>query len=63
MTRRDHRTGTFLNAPYDFRKPTRARLRERLWNPDERRIIVPHAFGWGWTLNLHALLRWARVIR
>jgi hypothetical protein len=46
--------GKFLGVvPYDFRKPTLARLKERMWNPDDERIITPRDFGIGWTLNLY----------
>ena len=48
--------GTFLGiVPYDFRGPTLARLKERMWNPDDERIITPRDFGIGWTLNLYRL--------
>ena len=46
--------------PYDFRRPTGQRVRERMWNPGDPRLIVPSVFGVGWTLNagrLIALLR------
>ena len=42
--------------PYDLRRPTLARARERIWNPADRRIIVPTVFGVGWTVNLGRLL-------
>ena len=42
--------------PYDLRPPTLARVRERLWNPADRRILVPTVFGVGWTVNLGRLL-------
>lgn len=48
-------TGKFLGVPYDLRFPTPARIRERVWNPDDPRIIVPRVFGAGWTLNLYSL--------
>lgn len=51
------RTGTFLGIPYDWRRPTWERVRSRVWNPDERRLLTPHAFGWGYTLNVHEALR------
>jgi hypothetical protein len=38
--------------PYDLRPPTLARVRERLWNPSDRRVVVPTVFGVGWTVNL-----------
>jgi len=50
------RTGTFLGVPYDWRKPTKARFRDRLWNPDEPRIFTPRAWGWGYDVNLHRLV-------
>lgn len=53
--------GRFLGLPYDWRRPTLRRIRDEVWNPRERRILVPKAFGWGYGLNLHALLR--RVLR
>ena len=39
-------------VPYDFRFPTVARWRERMWNPDSSRVIVPRVFGVGWSLNV-----------
>jgi hypothetical protein len=54
-------TGTVAGfVPYDFRRPTLARVRQRLWAPDNPRVIVPRAFGVGWTLNLGRLLRLVR---
>jgi len=39
-------------VPYDFRVPTLARFRERVWNPEGEHLISPHVFGVGWTLNV-----------
>lgn len=47
------RTGTFLGIPYDWRRPTKARFKERFWNPDEPRLLTPRAFGWGYDLNFY----------
>jgi hypothetical protein len=47
--------------PYDFRRPTWARVKKTLWNPQSERIFVPHAFGVGWTVNLGGLMRRAGV--
>lgn len=44
-------------VPYSFERPTLQRLRETMWNPDRDEIVVPQAFGVGWTLNLAALKR------
>lgn len=43
-------------VPYDLRRPTVARIRERVWNTDDQRIVVPTAFGVGWTVNVGGLL-------
>jgi hypothetical protein len=42
--------------PYDFRRPTGLRVRERMWNPRDPRLIVPSVFGVGWTLNAGRLI-------
>jgi hypothetical protein len=47
-------------VPYDLRPPSIGRLRQRLWNPDEPNLLVPTAFGIGWTVNLAAPVSWAR---
>lgn len=47
-------------VPYDLRPPTAERLRSRIWAPDDPRLIVPRAFGVGWTLNVGRLVRLAR---
>lgn len=55
---KDQRTwhGTLFNIPYDFRWPTMKRLREAFWNKDTARVLVPHAFGMGWTINFYPLI-------
>jgi hypothetical protein len=42
-------------VPYDLRPPTAAKLRERIWDVDNPNLIVPHAFGIGWTINFGRL--------
>ena len=54
-SRRSH--GSFLGVPFEFRLPTPKRLQERLWNSSEKRLLTPHVFGVGWSLNVHGLLR------
>jgi len=39
-------------VPYDFRRPTVTRARDRMWAPRDTRLLVPTVFGVGWTLNL-----------
>ena len=42
-------------VPYDFRAPTPKRIKRSLWAPDDRRVLVPRAFGVGWSVNFAAL--------
>lgn len=53
----DDKTGRFLGMPYDWRPPTRERVRRRWWNADDHRLLTPKAFGWGYALNLHEVAR------
>jgi uncharacterized protein DUF5808 len=55
MARR--RKGYFLGIPYDWRPLTRERLRRSVWDPEEPRVLVPKAYGWGYGLNFAALRR------
>jgi Family of unknown function (DUF5808) len=49
--------GRFLGLPYDWRRPSWARIRHEIWNPQSRRILVPKAFGWGYGINFAGLIR------
>ena len=49
--------GSFLGIPYNFRFPTLKGLQESIWNPRDPRILTPHFFGWGYSINTPALLR------
>jgi hypothetical protein len=49
------KSGTFLRVPYDWRRPTSARIKQRWWNPSERRLFVPKVFGWGFSINFARL--------
>jgi hypothetical protein len=57
------RTGTFLRVPYDWRRPTLARVRERMWNVEDRRVFTPKVFGWGYDVNLAGLLARLGLLR
>lgn len=50
------KTGKVLGMPYDWRRPTIDRVKSRVWNPAERRLFVPRAFGIGWDINVARLL-------
>ncbi len=54
---KERRVGTFLGVPYDVRLPTPRRIKERWWNKEDPRIFTPHVFGWGWSVNLHAVAK------
>ena len=47
-------------VPYDFRVPTLARVKERMWDPEGAHLISPRVFGVGWTLNLGRLVELVR---
>jgi len=51
------RAGRFLGIPYDWRMPNLGRFKERMWNPEDHRVFVPKAFGWGWSINFYEWLR------
>jgi hypothetical protein len=44
----------FGRVPYDLRLPTIQRLVSSVWRPSDPRLLVPTAFGVGWTVNLAA---------
>jgi uncharacterized membrane protein len=48
--------GVLFGIPYDFRWPTIERLREAFWNKDTARVLVPHTFGMGWSINFYPLI-------
>src|SRR5689334_10715138 len=48
--------GVIAGFPYDFRVPSIEKLRATYWNPYDSRLVVPQAFGIGWTLNFYRLL-------
>ena len=43
--------------PYNWRRPTRSELRKGLWDAGDRRIFPPKSYGWGYGLNLAAVVR------
>ena len=48
--------GTIAGVPYDFRPPTPEKLRNTFWNKNTARVLVPQAFGVGWSVNLYPLV-------
>jgi hypothetical protein len=55
--------GTYAGLPYDWRRPSRARARARLWNPDDPQVFTPRSFGWGLALNFSWLTHPVRLLR
>jgi hypothetical protein len=45
----------FGKVPYDLRVPSIDRLIRSVWNPGNPRLLVPTAFGVGWSVNVAAL--------
>jgi hypothetical protein len=50
-------SGSLLGIPYCFQAPTPARVKQTVWNPDSDRLLAPHVYGWGYSLNLYAVGR------
>jgi Family of unknown function (DUF5808) len=49
------KSGRFLGLPYDWRRPTAARIKRRAWDPSNPRLFVPKAYGWGYSINFARL--------
>ncbi len=49
--------GRFLGLPYNWRRPTRDEAGKGVWDRDDRRILTPKNYGWGYGINFAALKR------
>ena len=49
--------GKLLGMPFDWRKPTVARFKSRVWDPENPKLFVPKVYGWGYSVNFARLLR------
>jgi hypothetical protein len=49
--------GRFVGLPYNWRRPTRDEAGKGVWDPDDRRILTPKNYGWGYGINFAALKR------
>ena len=47
--------GDVGGVPYDFRPPTVEKLRRTFWDADNPKVVVPHGFGVGWSVNFARL--------
>lgn len=59
----DRKAGRFLGVPYDWRALSLSRVKRRMWNPGDQRVLTPKVFGWGYTINFHELARRIGLIR
>jgi hypothetical protein len=50
--------GEVGGVPYDFRRPSIDKLRRSAWDPNNPDVIVPHAFGVGWSVNFARVAEW-----
>ena len=60
------KTGKFMGVPYDWRWPTRRRVKSRWWNRRDKRLLTPKSYGWGYDVNLYWVahpLEWLRARR
>jgi hypothetical protein len=44
------RRGKFLGMPYDWRRPTKKRLKSNAWDEDGK-VFTPKTVGWGYGVN------------
>ena len=49
--------GKLLGLPFDWQKPTKAKIKNRAWDPENPKLFVPKAYGWGYSINFARLLR------
>lgn len=49
--------GMFLGVPYDFRRPTIEKVRQRFWCPEDNRVFSSMVSGWGYLINLYRVTR------
>ena len=54
--------GYFLGTPYDFRKPSINKVKQRFWNSEDQRILTPMVFGWGYAFNLYEIGRRLKIL-
>ncbi len=54
--------GTVAGVPYNFRFEDWATIAREYWNPESDVVLVPHAIGLGWGVNVAALVRRATAL-
>jgi uncharacterized protein DUF5808 len=68
MTKQDEsvkpkREGRLAGMPFDWRRPTVARAKSRLWNEQDARFFTPKSFGWGYDVNFYWLTHPAGYVK
>jgi uncharacterized membrane protein len=51
---------TFLGMPMNWDLKN---WHSAMWNPDDDNLFPPKAFGIGWTINFHAVLKKAHLLK
>jgi hypothetical protein len=50
-------------VPYDFRKPSIEKIKERAWNPGDPSLLTDRWFGVGWSINWAQVASKAKALR
>jgi hypothetical protein len=49
--------GRRFGLPYNWSRPAPGEFGKGLWDPDDRRILTPKNYGWGYGINFAAIAR------
>ena len=49
--------GRFWGIPYNWSRPSAKDLARDVWDPSDDRILPPKTYGWGYGLNLAAVVK------
>lgn len=49
--------GWFKGLPFNWSRLSAQDVGKGMWDPDDRRLLTPKNFGWGYGLNLAALFK------
>jgi Family of unknown function (DUF5808) len=49
--------GRFLGLPYNWKRLRRRDAGKGVWDRDDRRVVTPKNYGWGYTINFAELRR------
>lgn len=52
-----------FGIPYDFSRPSIAKVKTRYWNQQDNRLFTPKVYGTGWTFNFYWFVHPIRYIR